>query len=387
MLMQSSWSEEKWSWERALLSLRRFVGIGNGRNIFRRNSPDGLEANDAEDVQGITGKVENEMETALEHEYPIFMFQIAITMGAPNTNETRQQLNEALELGKALNQLLNGRKFKPTSRVRANEQRELKIELDLLRWMELFDRFKLKTIESSLVDYSKSVYDNLKDLKSKFTKRTFANYIAWRIVDFTTNFFNDDALERTLKLFKETYGVVDREQRWKFCTRMARKFTELAAGSMYIVDYFPKESRDVAMVMVENIVDEYRQTINTSEWMDDKTKLNALSTVNNLKVIIGYDERLLNIDEVVNYYGTSKKDFTSEFLYLALQLNALQADKSFEHKFRNESDWTVYARPTTSRASYNRKDNSICKLIFLPISLLSHKIQINNLLDHDFLFK
>lgn len=360
MLMGSNWSDENWSWERSLLNLRRFVGIGDGRNIFR-DIPDGLDdIGIVEDVQGITGD-SSESETAFEHEYPIFMYQIALALGADDTNATKNELNEALELGKALNQLLNGRKFKPTSRIRAAEQRELKIELDLLRWMEIFDRFKLKSIESSLVDYSKSVYDNLKDLKAIFSKRTFANYINWRIVEFATQFLDDDSLENFLKLFRETYGAIDREQRWKLCTRMTRRYAELASGSLYIKDYFPKESRDVAVLMVQKIIDEFRRTINAAEWMDEMKKAGALSTVNDLKVFIGYDERLLDIANVIDYYGETSVDFTKEFLHLALQLNVQQSDKSFKHKFRNETDWTVYARPTTSKAAYNRKDNSICE--------------------------
>lgn len=155
--------------------------------------------------------------------------------------------------------------------------------------------------------------------------------------------------------------MIDREQRWKLCTRMTRKYAQLASGSMYIRDYFPKESRDVAVAMLQSIIDEFRQHIQTSEWMDEKTKTGALNTVDSFKVFIGYNERLLNMDEVDEYYRGIEKDFTSEFLYPAMQLNVQQTDKSFRHKFRNVSDWTVYARPTTSRASYNRKDNSICK--------------------------
>ncbi|XP_070503394.1 neprilysin-2-like isoform X2 [Chironomus tepperi] len=360
-ILMSNWHEENWSWEKFILTLRRFVGIGNGKNIFRDDISDGLNnlniGND--DVQGITRNFENEEQTVLEHEYPIFMYQIAIALGALNTTSVQNELNEALELGKALNQLLNGRNFHPRSRIRAAEQKELKIELDFLRWIEIFDKFKLKSAESALVDHTKSVYDNLKDLKKKFSKRTFANYIVWRIIDFTTQFLDDNALESTLRLFKSTYGVIDREQRWKLCTRITRKYAELASGSLYVNDYFPKESRDIAMKMVQTIIDEFRRTIITSDWMDEKTKTGALNTLNNLKVIIGYDERLLNVEEVEKYYHGIEKNFTSEFLFLAMQLNIQQTDKSFQNKFRNISDWTLYAKPTTSKASYNRKDNSI----------------------------
>jgi predicted metalloendopeptidase len=190
------------------------------------------------------------------------MYQFATALGALNTTSVQ---NEALELGRALNQLLNGRNFKPRSRIRVAEQKEFKIELDCLRKMEIFDRLKLKSVGSTLVDYTKSIYDNLKDLKTRFSKRAFANYIVRRIIDFTTQFLDDDALESTLRLFKSTYGVIDREQRWKLCTHITRKYAELASLSMHINDYFPKESRDVAVTIVQTIIDEFHHTIRSSD--------------------------------------------------------------------------------------------------------------------------
>jgi hypothetical protein len=58
----SNWHEHNWTWEMLLLTSRSFVGIGDGKNIFRDKISDGLDnvnIDDDDDVQGIVGNFEN----------------------------------------------------------------------------------------------------------------------------------------------------------------------------------------------------------------------------------------------------------------------------------------------------------------------------------------
>jgi putative endopeptidase len=157
---------------------------------------------------------------------------------------------------------------------------------------------------------------------------------------------------------------------------MTKKYAELASGSLYIHDYFPPESRQAAVEMVEYIVIEYKEAIRESDLIDEQIKELALKQLDNLRIYIGYDEKLLNISEVLKYYGTPSKDFSDNFFYLALQLNVQNADYTFGHKYKKKYDWTVYAKPTTMRANYNNKDNSICELLLGNVNHLRHIILI-----------
>lgn len=66
-----------------------------------------------------------------------------------------------------------------------------------------------------------------------------SNYIEWRIISFTTQFLDDDALKSILRLLKTTHGVIDREKRWNLCTRITKKYSELMSGLIFKNDYFP----------------------------------------------------------------------------------------------------------------------------------------------------
>lgn len=361
-MLNKDWNEAEWSFEKSLLLLHRFVGVGEKANIFRDDAPDNLN-DELDEIHRVTRDdvdVDEDNAVSLLIEYPKYMLEMAVLLGAEDSSETRKELNEAFELGLALNQLIQGSRFRKRSCIKQDEQIMLKHEIGFLNWIELFDTFKLKTAGSSLVNYRVSVYDNLERLKKKFPKRAFANYALWRIVDFSTQFLDNNSQEKIFKLLRQTYGVVDKEQRWKLCTRMTNIYAALASGSLYIRDYFSEESRSAALDLVEKIVDEFKRTIKASDWMDKETKESLLKTVGSLKVVMGYDEKLLNHQVVENYYGKFSKDFSESFFYLALQLNIHKADKAFKHRYKKEIDWTEYAKPTTSRAAYNRKDNSIC---------------------------
>lgn len=363
VLKKDKWNENDWSWEKTLLKLHEFVGIGENENIFRTKQNSKFFHGSKADIQRITAEPEEivEEEFVLIDQYPEYMFDMAVLLGAEDSNETKQELFDALELGIALNQLLNGKNFLNKSRIA--DKTELHTELELLKWLELFDRFKLKESESYIINKNIHVYDNLKQLKETFKPRDFANYLLWRFVDFSTLLMHSAALDKVFKLNQKLYGLLDKEQRWKFCTRMSNQYAELAAGSMYIKDYFPAESRAAAINMAEKIIEEFKETIQAADWMEENTKAEAIEKLKTLKVYMGYDEMLLNIEKVEEYYGKPGKNMSDSFLYLCLQLNVHKADKKFKHKFRKEIDWTEFAKPTSSKASYNSRDHTICKNI------------------------
>lgn len=360
ILRGADWNETGWSLENSLLKLREFVGYK--KNVFRDNSTEDDSVNeiDSENDQNLIGSDQS----SIESEYLEYMIKVAVALGAENSEETRKELNDALELGLAFNALSN-RKFKRSLAKNAKINiGNLKIYKRMITWIKHFDKFKLIDAPSNLMMYNITDFENIDLLLKKVSNRTIANYVLWRVVDLAVPLLGNE-LEEASKKFRETYGLIDKEQRWKICTRMTNRFAELAAGSMYIKDFFSEESRIAATDMVNDIKNEFQETIRNSKWMDEKTKAEALKNIDNMKSYIGYDEQLLDITKVEKYYVESNKKFTDTFFHLALQLNVLTTDKKFRQSVYSEIDWTKYAKPTTLGASYNGRDNSIRKLIMV----------------------
>lgn len=357
LLKGADWNETDWSWENSLLNLRKFVGYKN--NVFRNES-----AKDEIDNE-IDSDIDQNLITAdystVESKYIEYMFKVAVALGAENSEETKKELNETLELGLAFIELSNDKKF--NKKASPNKQ-HLIYPRRMIIWLKHFDQFKLINAPSNLVQYNLSVIDNIDLILKKVSKRTIANYVLWRVVDLAVPFLGKE-LEGASKFLGETYGLIDKEQQWKICTRLTNSFAQLATGSLYIKEFFTEESRLAATDMVNDIKKEFQETISRSDWMDAKTKALVLLNINKMQSYIGYDKQLLNITKVEKYYVESNKKFTDTFFHLALQLNVLTTDKKFRKDVFNDIDWTKYAKPTTLGASYNQKDNSIRKIIIV----------------------
>lgn len=362
ILKGADWNDTNWSLEKSLLRLREFVGYN--KNVFRDKSQEENSENeiDSEDDQNL---VANE-EGLLVKEYPKYMYKVAVALGATDTKETEIELNDALQLGLAFHNLIHNEKLFVKTFKNLKNGSELVIFRRLILWIKHFDNFKLKNSKSDLVQYNISTFENMDLLLKKVSSRTIANYFLWRVVDLAVPFLSDE-VEEASKFFRETYGFIDKEQRWKTCIRITNIYAELATGSLYIKDFFTEESRIAATNMVQDIKEEFRTTISNSDWLDEKTKSEALKNLDKLKSYIGYDEQLLNITKVEKYYVESSKKFTDTFFHLALQLNILNTDKKFRKSVYNEADWTKYAKPTTLGASYNRLDNAIREIIMFKL--------------------
>lgn len=174
-------------------------------------------------------------------------------------------------------------------------------------------------------------------------KRTIANYVGWRVIQASLYYFNEDIRSIVLAFEKSAFGKEDQEQRWKLCANIVADVTPVAVGSLYISQYFSKDDKKAAEEMVQNILEEYRKTIRSSDWMDEETKSKALNTTSRMLKFIGYHENLRR-PEADNYYDDYERWPEDNFLEMGLSFKILATDREFSrlHLKRSEkvADWT-----------------------------------------------
>lgn len=95
--------------------------------------------------------------------------------------------------------------------------------------------------------------------------------------------------------------------------------------------------------MVDVILNEYKELIMKSEWMDTTTKEHALRTSSNMLRFIGYHENL-RLAEANSYYSDLERWPQENFFELTLSFLILNTDREFHrlHSKRSEkkADWT-----------------------------------------------
>lgn len=173
--------------------------------------------------------------------------------------------------------------------------------------------------------------------------RTIANYVGWRVVQASIFFLNNDIREALLEFEKLAYGKEDFEQRWKLCIAIASEQLPVATGSLYISQFFSEEDKKAAEELVELISIEYKETLNSSTWMDENVKKLALATADKMLKFIGYHENLRGI-QALNFYDNLEEHPVENFLEMGLSLVIFNTDREFarRHLKRSErvADWT-----------------------------------------------
>jgi neprilysin len=239
----------------------------------------------------------------------------------------------------------------------------------LLTWLNFFSPSILLN-SSQVVDDEELRNYNLKFLKfwdKTSTKRTRANFVGWRTVQ-ASLFYSPDVINRIFLNFEtKLYGKQDLEQRYQRCLKLVVNKVAVGVGALYISRYFKEEDKKVADEIFNFILNEYKNTLNNSLWMDYVTKTAALEKVSNVKKYIGYHEKLLTDSNGFydNLYVNGKTANESHFLELGFAYEIFNTDREYNQlRMKNPPpDWTKYSRPATINAFYNSRDNSIRKLM------------------------
>ena len=131
-------------------------------------------------------------------------------------------------------------------------------------------------------------------------------------------------------------------------------------GALYVRKYFGDEARQTAIEMVENIRDEFINILNDVDWMDEKTRQEAIKKAKVLTAHVGYPNELADNNKLEEYYQNLEIE-PDNLLLNTLRLTVFNADHSFS-KLRepvNKTDWETHSKPAVVNAYYSSLENSI----------------------------
>ena len=114
------------------------------------------------------------------------------------------------------------------------------------------------------------------------------------------------------------------------------------------------------MDMVSNIKKQFENILDTIEWMDDGTKVNAKEKAKVMETHIGYPTELLDMTKLEDLYEGLELN-ENDYYGNALKSTIFGTDYAFS-KLRlkvNKTDWVRHGRPAVVNAFYSPLENSI----------------------------
>lgn len=221
-----------------------------------------------------------------------------------------------------------------------------------LPWDRFFiETMDIQTPESVIVTELNTVKQG-NNLYKKLTDREKKDLYAWQFVRNGAPYLSDDFTNASFEFNKVMSGVMQQRPRWKRALSATEGTLGEAIGELYVEKYFPQESKDYMIGLVENLRTALGKHIINLPWMSDETKLQAIKKLNAFTVKVGYPDKWkdyssMDIDPEASYYDN-------------MQAAARWHQKEELSKWGKPVDKTEWGMtPQTINAYYNPMANEI----------------------------
>ncbi len=177
-------------------------------------------------------------------------------------------------------------------------------------------------------------------------------YLRWHLIHGAAGELSSDFVNENFKFFGTTLtGAKALKPRWKRVVASTDEALGEALGKLYVADNFPPASKARMIELVKNIQEAMADSIKSRDWMDEKTKEEALKKLAAFSVKIGYPDKWRD-------YSDLKVD-RGPFVLNAARAATFETERELNKigKPVDRSEWGM--TPPTVNAYYNPNMNEI----------------------------
>lgn len=174
-----------------------------------------------------------------------------------------------------------------------------------------WDRFFIETMDiaspETVIVTEINTVKQADNLMASLTDREKKDYYLWNYVRNAAGMLSDDFTDAAFEFNQVVTGAQQQQPRWKRAIGAVEGSMGQAVGQLYVEKYFPEESKQYMLGLVENLRRALGKHIINLPWMTDDTKLNAIKKLNAFTVKIGYPDKWkdysdLDIDPSKSFY-------------------------------------------------------------------------------------
>ena len=177
-------------------------------------------------------------------------------------------------------------------------------------------------------------------------------YLVWKNISARAAYLNDEIVNANFDFYGKTLsGTEELRDRWKRGVGVIEGNLGEELGKEYVAVHFPPEHKAKMLKLVDNLLEAYRQSISTLDWMTDETRERALEKLEKFVTKIGYPDQW--------------RDYSALELVEGDLLENLRRSSLFEHNFQldrigqpvDKHEWLM--SPQTVNAYYMPPANEI----------------------------
>lgn len=178
------------------------------------------------------------------------------------------------------------------------------------------------------------------------------NYYQWKVLDAYAPLLSKRFVDEDFAFSSVTLrGIPENQPRWKRAVSKVEDNLSEALGQLYVAKYFPPEYKARMQTLVNNLIEAYRQSIQTLSWMGPETKQAALAKLAKFTPKIAYPDQWRDYSNLV----IRKDDLVGN----VMRGRAFEYERQLSKlgKPVDKKEWGM--SPQTVNAYYNSRQNEI----------------------------
>ncbi|WP_040167211.1 M13 family metallopeptidase [Microbacterium gorillae] len=142
---------------------------------------------------------------------------------------------------------------------------------------------------NEVVVYQPSFAESLSQLITAERLDDWKAWLRWRLVHAAAPYLSGAFVDENFAFYGTTLtGVPQNRERWKRGISLTEGALGEAIGKEYVARHFPPAAKDAMDVLVANLIEAYRRSIEKLEWMSPATREKALDKLSKFTPKIGY---------------------------------------------------------------------------------------------------
>ncbi|MEZ0355987.1 M13 family metallopeptidase [Mycobacterium sp. SA01] len=118
------------------------------------------------------------------------------------------------------------------------------------------------------------------------------DWARWRLINARAAYLTEAVVEANFDFYGRTLsGTEQIRERWKRAVSLVESLMGDAVGRLYVERHFPPDAKARMDVLVDNLREAYRVSINDLEWMTPETRQRALAKLDKFTAKIGYPKK------------------------------------------------------------------------------------------------
>ncbi|MCS4484927.1 M13 family metallopeptidase [Gleimia sp. 6138-11-ORH1] len=170
--------------------------------------------------------------------------------------------------------------------------KELAQKIPNFPWQSFLQGVGLEVTEDSVANVEQpSFWEGFVNLWENTDLATLKLWLTAHVIAARSPYLHQELVDNNFEFSRILTGATEQRPRWKRGIAFVEDAMGEAIGEIYVAQHFPPAHKDKMLKLVNNLLEAYRQSISTLDWMGETTRERALDKLSKFVAKIGFPDK------------------------------------------------------------------------------------------------